>query len=139
MAKQEQQAKQTSEPSAAPLISTDELYDDGYLHLEYPRYYVTFGGRPFYNFTRKEFFILARLTRDFGRLVRPEELWQAAWKQEDEINFRTLRVHIMTLRRKLLPFEMDILTTVHMGYRLARHHVAPSPTEAAVNEPHAII
>lgn len=138
MGKQDQQTKQQNRTEPSEVIATDELYDDGYLHLEYLRFYVTFGGRPFYHFTRKEFYILARLTRDYERVVTAEELWQAAWGNNDPFNVRTVRVHIMTLRRKLLPFEMGILTTVHMGYRLA-HHVAPSPTEAAVNEPQAVI
>ncbi len=116
----------------------EDVYDDGYLRVEHQQFYVTFAGRPLYDLTRKEFFILSRLARQFGRAVRSEEVWQAAWGDGSAANLQTLRVHVATLRRKLAPFGLDVPAVVHFGYRLARH-VAPSHTDEAVNEPHAII
>lgn len=112
------QSDTSSAPSSAP--KEEEVYDDGYLHVEHQRFYVTFAGRPLYDLTRKEFFILSRLARQFGRAVHAEEVWQAAWGDGVTANLRTLRVHVATLRRKLAPFGLDVPAVVHTGYRLIR-------------------
>ena len=134
-------AEVTPTMSASPaqsLRSEDDAYDDGYLRIEHQHFYVAIAGRPLYDLARKEFFILSRLAREGGRAVRSEEVWQAAWGDGSAANLQTLRVHIATLRRKLAPFGLDVPAVVHFGYRLARH-VAPTHTEEAVNEPHAMI
>ena len=48
-----------------------DVYDDGFLHVEHQRFYVTVNGQAFYGFTRKEFYLLSRLARDFGRPSLP--------------------------------------------------------------------
>src|SRR5262245_11403521 len=97
-----------------------DVYDDGYLRVEHNRFYVTCASRPLYHLTRKEFLILSRLVRDAGRPVTKEEVWNHAWGRNAAFNYNTFRVQIASLRRKLSPFELDIIAVVHVGYRLAK-------------------
>lgn len=94
------------------------IYDDGYLRVEHDKFYVACAGKPLYNLTRKEFLILSRLAREAGRPVTKQEIWGFAWRGAAAFNHETLRVHIASLRRKLSPFELDIIAVVHVGYRL---------------------
>lgn len=97
-----------------------DVYDDGFLRVEHQRFYVAVAGQPFYGFTRKEFYILSRLARDFGRAVTTDEIWQYTWVAPGQCNQRTLRAHVSSLRRKLAPYGLDIVAIVHIGYRLVR-------------------
>lgn len=103
--------KQATEPSA-------EVYDDGRLHIEYQGFYVECAGQPFYDLARKEFFLLVCLARHAGRVVSHDRLWAAAWPDVQPVNHRTMRAHIVTLRRKLAPFGIEIVSVIHLGYRL---------------------
>jgi two-component system response regulator MprA len=105
-------------PASPPDSHSDEVYDDGLLRIEYAGFYVECAGQPHYALARKEFFILACLARNAGRIVTHATLWSAAWSPGKELNAHTLRVHIATLRRKLAPFGVDIHSVVHFGYRL---------------------
>jgi DNA-binding response OmpR family regulator len=97
-----------------------EVYDIGALHIERDGYYVEFEGQPIYGLARKEFLLLARLAKDAGRVVSPEQLWAAAWGEQAEFNNHTLRVHIAYLRRQLTPYgvKISIKNMSGLGYRL---------------------
>jgi two-component system, OmpR family, alkaline phosphatase synthesis response regulator PhoP len=127
------EVKQTGAPFASSPSSEEDVYDDGYLRIEHQRFYVAFAGRPFYDLARKEFFILSRLARHFGRAVRAEEVWQAAWGEGLTANPHTLRVHVATLRRKLAPYGVDILAVVHVGYRLV-HATVIGPADVPADD-----
>lgn len=127
------EVNQPEAPLAPNPSPAEDVYDDGYLRVEHQRFYVTFAGRPLYDLTRKEFFILSRLARQFGRAVRSEEVWQAAWGDGVAANLQTLRVHVATLRRKLAPFGLDVPAVVHTGYRLIRS-TPPVPFAAGTAE-----
>ena len=105
-----------------PVLNISEadaaVYDDGYLRVEHDKFYVACAGKPLYNLTRKEFLILSRLVREIGRPVAQQEIWGFAWKGEAKFNRDTLRVQVANLRRKLSPFGLDIVASVHVGYRL---------------------
>jgi DNA-binding response OmpR family regulator len=106
--------------------SNGEVYDDGRLHIEYQGFYVECGGQPFYDLARKELLLLTCLARHAGRVVSYETLWTAAWpKVKEPVKPRTLRVHIGTLRQKLAPFGIEIVSVVHLGYRLLTAQPAP--------------
>ena len=81
----------------------NEIYDDGYLRVEYANYYVACGGRPIYNLSRVELLLFFTMVRNFDRLVTHEALWKAAWGNKTPYNVRTLRVQLSNLRLKLLP------------------------------------
>ena len=98
----------------------DNVYDDGYLRVEYERFYVSCGGRPLYHLSRREFLILSRLVRAAGRPVTKEEIWACVWGDAAAFNASNFRVHIANLRRKLAPFELGIIALVNVGYRLER-------------------
>src|SRR5262245_12870627 len=96
------------------------IYDDGYLRVEHGSFYVSCGGRPLYHLSRREFLILSRLARAKGRPVTKEQIWAFVWGNDATFNPSNFRVHIANLRRKLVPFELDIIAMVNVGYRLER-------------------
>ncbi len=72
--------------------------------------------------TRKEFDLLARLTRDAGRVVTREALMSDVWDVNWFGSTKTLDVHIGWLRRKLGDDPSDpryIHTVRGVGFRLA--------------------
>ena len=98
-------------------ISTDDVYDDGYLHVEHQSYYVSCSGNPI-KLPRTEFLIFSRLVRSPERIVTAVDLWKYAWGNSKPLNAESLHVYIYRLRNKLLPFNLTIDTMVNVGYRL---------------------
>ena len=98
----------------------DAIYDDGFLRVEHDSFYVSCGGQPLYHLSRREFLILSRLARGAGRPVTKEQIWAFVWGDKVAFNASNFRVHIANLRRKLAPFELDIIAMVNVGYRLER-------------------
>jgi two-component system response regulator VanR len=100
------------------LQTENEVYDDGYLRVEYDHFYVTCRGVPIYSISRKEFLILACLLRANGRPVPHHEVWQYVWGEAEEFKDQVLRVHITNLRRKLTPYGIEIASMIGVGYYL---------------------
>jgi len=103
--------------SLATHHSSLDAYDDGHLRIEHDNYYVGLGGRSL-KLPRKEFLILSRLARNPERIVPSEEIWLHAWGERAALNAESLHVHIYRLRRRLVPFGLQIETMVNVGYRL---------------------
>lgn len=99
-------------------LADREIYDDGYLRVEYDNYYTKLGGRVL-RLPRKEFLIMSRLARSAERIVTSEEIWRHGWGLHTPVNPKSLHVHIYRLRRRLEPFGVHIETMVNVGYRLA--------------------
>lgn len=77
--------------------------------------------------TRKEFELLAMLTRNAGEIVPREILLSSVWGYCEGTRTRTLDVHIRRLRRKLGAFgDVYIQTVFGVGYRFERYR-APRP------------
>jgi len=103
-----------------PEVSGDQVgnvYDDGYLRIEYDNYYVACGGRRV-SLPLKEFLIFSRLTRNLERTVTAQEIWRSAWNPNTPFNSLSLRVHIHRLRRTFRPFGLRIESMVGVGYCL---------------------
>ena len=98
-------------------VSTDDVYDDGYLRVEHKSYYVSCSGNPI-KLPRTEFLIFSRLVRSPERIVTAVDLWEYAWGNSKPLNTESLHVYIYRLRNKLLPFHLTIDTMVNVGYRL---------------------
>lgn len=95
----------------------ENVYDDGHLRVEHDNYYVSLDGRSL-KLPRKEFLIISRLARNPERIVPSEEIWLHAWGALSPFNAESLHVHIYRLRRRLVPFGLQIETMVNVGYRL---------------------
>lgn len=93
------------------------VYDDGYLRVEFDYFYLACRGAPIYSISRKEFLIFACLLRANGRPVPHQELWRHVWREE-EFKDNALRVHITNLRRKLASYGIDIIPMIGVGYYL---------------------
>ena len=94
------------------------VYDDGYLRVEYDNYYVNCGGRRV-SLPLKEFLIFSRLARNVERTVTSQEIWRSAWSPDTPFNSLSLRVHIHRLRRTFHPFGLRIESMVGVGYCLS--------------------
>jgi DNA-binding response OmpR family regulator len=91
-------------------------YDDGLLKIDYADFSVTCQGRSV-KLTRKEFALLAILSRNEGRVSPREQLLDQVWGLEYYGEARTLDVHINGLRRKLGACRGYIETVIGIGYR----------------------
>ena len=92
------------------------LYDDGSLRIDYPGFAVFCQGQGV-KLTRKEFALLAILSRNKGRVVPREQLLDQVWGLEYYGEARTLDVHISGLRKKLGACGASIETVIGIGYR----------------------
>jgi two-component system, OmpR family, phosphate regulon response regulator PhoB len=68
--------------------------------------------------TAVEFKLLVALFRQPGRVFSREDLLDAVWGQESEIEIRTVDTHLRRLREKLGTAASQILTVRGFGYRL---------------------
>src|SRR5215468_6320842 len=91
-------------------------YDDGQLRIDYADFSVTCQGRSV-KLTRKEFALLAILSRNKGRVAPREQLLDQVWGLEYYGEARTLDVHISGLRKKLGACGGCIETVIGIGYR----------------------
>ena len=93
-----------------------ESFDDGELKIDYAGFTVTGGGKEI-KLTRKEFALLALLTRNQGRVIPRERLLDHVWGLAYYGEARTLDVHMSGLRRKLGESGERIETVIGIGYR----------------------
>lgn len=93
-----------------------KLYDDGRLRIDYGDFSVECQSQPI-RLTRKEFALLAILSRNKGRVVPREQLLDQVWGLEYYGEARTLDVHISGLRKKLGTCGVGIETVIGIGYR----------------------
>jgi DNA-binding response OmpR family regulator len=95
---------------------TPKSYDDGQLRIDYADFSVTCQGKSV-KLTRKEFALLAILSRNKGRVAPREQLLDQVWGLEYYGEARTLDVHISGLRKKLGACGGCIETVIGIGYR----------------------
>ena len=90
----------------------------GGVSLDTARHVVTVDGRPV-ELTPKEFDLLHALLESAGRVLSREHLLNRVWgyARADEIESRTVDVHIRRLRSKLGAEERRIATIKGVGYR----------------------
>jgi phosphate regulon transcriptional regulator PhoB len=93
----------------------------GALGLDPDRHLVTVGERPL-TLTPKEFDLLQALMESAGRVLSREQLLARVWGyvHAEEIESRTVDVHVRRLRAKLGGEGRRIATVTGVGYRLER-------------------
>jgi len=67
-------------------------------------------------FTRKEFEILKLFIENRNRLFTREELLARVWSEEAFVLNRTIDVNITRIRKKIGPYEKNIVTKLGLGY-----------------------
>jgi DNA-binding response OmpR family regulator len=97
-------------PAAPPVLTVADLVLDQAKHV------VTRAGRPL-DLTRKEFGLLEELLKASGAVVSSEELLERVWDANADPFTTTVRVTMMTLRKKLGDPAL-IETVVGAGYRI---------------------
>lgn len=93
-----------------------KLYNDGMMRIDYGDFSVECRNQQV-KLTRKEFALLAILSRNRGRVVPREQLLDQVWGLEYYGEARTLDVHISGLRKKLGVCGNGIETVIGIGYR----------------------
>ena len=96
-------------------------YNDGCLAIDYSNFTALIQGETL-KLTRKEFALLAILSRNKGRVVLREQLLDQVWGLEYYGEARTLDVHISGLRKKLGLCGNFIETVIGIGYRFHGCH-----------------
>jgi DNA-binding response OmpR family regulator len=91
-------------------------YDDDRLAIDFADMHVVCDGASV-KLTRKEFSLLATLTKSAGRVSTRQRLLDDVWGHQYYGDTRTLDVHIRRLRQKLGPCGDCIETVVGVGYR----------------------
>ena len=93
----------------------------GPVTLDPDRHAVTLGGRAL-PLTPKEFDLLQALLEAAGRVLSREYLLNHVWgyARADEIESRTVDVHVRRLREKMPAFAGSIVTVKSLGYRIPR-------------------
>ena len=66
--------------------------------------------------TKKEFEILSLFLQKRGRVFSREELLKAVWPDDVFVSDRTVDVHITRLRKKIVPYEKNVVTRLGYGY-----------------------
>ena len=94
----------------------EAVYEDEKLQIDYANMRVTCEGTPV-KLTRKEFALLAVLSRGAGRVGTRQRLLDDVWGHQYYGDQRTLDVHIRRLRQKLGACGDCIETVVGVGYR----------------------
>jgi len=111
--------------------ATPPVLHAGDLELDPARRTVTRSGTPV-ELTRKEFGVLEVLLAAGGAVVSSEELLERVWDENADPFTTTVRVTVMTLRRKLgEPGVID--TVVGSGYRVAAARSERSASDAAAD------
>jgi len=95
----------------------EEIYDDGFLHVEHNNYHVECDGVNL-KLSRGEFLIISLLTQKIERYVSAETIWNYLWNENRPLNLESIKVSIYKLRCKLKPFDIKIETMANVGYRL---------------------
>jgi DNA-binding response OmpR family regulator len=93
-------------------------YEDGKLAIDFEDMRVVCSGEQV-KLTRKEFALLANLTRNAGRVATRQNLLDNVWGYQYFGDTRTLDVHIRRLRQKLGDCADCIETVVGIGYRFS--------------------
>ena len=68
------------------------------------------------SFTKKEFEILKLFLENRNRVFTREEILSRVWSDEDGVLNRTIDVNITRLRKKIGPYEKNIVTRLGYGY-----------------------
>ena len=68
------------------------------------------------SFTKKEFEILKLFLENRNRVFTREEILSRIWSDEDGVLNRTIDVNITRLRKKIGPYEKNIVTRLGYGY-----------------------
>lgn len=92
-----------------------DVYDDGYLRIEYDNYFVSCNNQRV-KMARAEFLILSRLSQSPNRIVSYEELWNFAWGSSKPVSIESLKVYIYQLRQIFKPYNIQFETMVNVGY-----------------------
>ncbi|MBR2617906.1 MAG: response regulator transcription factor [Paludibacteraceae bacterium] len=77
---------------------------------------TTFIGEEEINLTKKEFELLSLFLQCKNRVLSREQLLESIWKGESNVLDRTIDVNITRLRKKIKPYDKNLVTKQGYGY-----------------------
>ena len=95
--------------------SVDSLIRYENLTLDTESKKVFIGGKSLL-LTKKEFQILLLFLQKQGRVFSREELLKLVWMDDVLVTDRTIDVHITRLRKKIAPYDKNVVTRLGYGY-----------------------
>ena len=96
-------------------MSTTQMISYDRLNMNLTNKQVVLEGEEI-RFTKKEFEILKLFIENKNRLFTREELLARVWKEEAFVLNRTIDVNITRIRKKIGPYEKNIVTKLGLGY-----------------------
>jgi two-component system alkaline phosphatase synthesis response regulator PhoP len=99
----------------AKRMSTTQMISYDRLNMNLTNKQVVLEGEEI-RFTKKEFEILKLFIENKNRLFTREELLARVWKEEAFVLNRTIDVNITRIRKKIGPYEKNIVTKLGLGY-----------------------
>lgn len=100
----------------APAGDEPGLYRGRHLVADFDAVWIAVDGQPV-RLTRREFQLLRCLVLNRNRVLSRERLLERVWGYDQEIETRSVDVHIGRLRAKLGPAGRQIETAIGLGYR----------------------
>ena len=88
-------------------------YDNLVLDMESKKAFINGNNLPL---TKKEFQILLLFLQKQGRVFSREELLKSVWPDDVLVTDRTVDVHITRLRKKIVPYDKNVVTRLGYGY-----------------------
>lgn len=68
--------------------------------------------------TPKEFKILLKLAKNPGLVFSREQIFEDIWADEDESYLRSIDTHVSSLRRKIEPYGVKLVSVRGIGYKI---------------------
>lgn len=97
--------------------SSKNIYDDGFLRVEYENYYLSCKNQMI-KLTRGDFLVTSFLVKNIENYVPADTIWEFLWGKSKPLNFESLKVHLSRIRQKLSPFGIRIENKPNCGYKL---------------------
>lgn len=108
----------TANPNPAPEVvpvPDSGLYTFNDLHVNLNNKTVLIGENEI-SLTKKEFELLSLFMQNKDRVLSREQLLESIWKGESNVLDRTIDVNITRLRKKIKPYDKNLVTKQGYGY-----------------------
>jgi DNA-binding response OmpR family regulator len=99
-----------------PAEAAPGVYRGRHLTADFDAVWIAVDGQPV-RLTRREFQLLRALVQNRNRVLSRERLLEQVWGYDQEIETRSVDVHIGRLRAKLGPAGRQVETVIGLGYR----------------------
>ena len=105
--------RRTQKTESKGIIQSSIRYENLMLDIESKKAFIKSKYLPL---TKKEFQILSLFLQKQGRVFSREELLKLVWPDDVFVTTRTVDVHIARLRKKIAPYDKNVVARLGYGY-----------------------